>query len=87
MSVQKDETGRAATSSNNLRSFLSEAAETSQVEAALRSVDVSLHGVAVYDVGQANFNALVDQYEHPRLFFDFGRPIYIKGFSLSLIHI
>lgn len=81
MSVQKDETGRAATSSNNLRSFLSEAAETSQVEAALRSVDVSLHGVAVYDVGQANFNALVDQYEHPRLFFDFGRPIYIKGFS------
>lgn len=28
--------------------------------------------VAVYDVGQGNFNAVVDQYEHPLMFFDLG---------------
>lgn len=28
--------------------------------------------VAAYDVGQGNCNAIVDQYEHPRVFFDLG---------------
>lgn len=28
--------------------------------------------VAVYDVGQGNCNAIVDEYEHPRIFFDLG---------------
>lgn len=30
--------------------------------------------VAVYDVGQASMNALVDEVEHPVMFFDFGWP-------------
>ncbi|WP_313296997.1 hypothetical protein [Stenotrophomonas sp.] len=85
MSVEKDKKGHAANWSRNLRSSLNEAAEKLQVEAALSNVDVSLHGVAVYDVGQANFNALVDECEHPRMFFDFGRPIYIKGFSSPVL--
>jgi len=31
-------------------------------------------GIAVYDVGQANFCALVNEYEHPLAFFDIGWP-------------
>lgn len=38
----------------------------------------ALH-VAVYDMGQANCNAIVDDYEHPRLFFDLGWPIQINS--------
>lgn len=30
--------------------------------------------VAVYDVGQGNCNAIVDEYAHPRVFFDLGWP-------------
>lgn len=30
--------------------------------------------VAAYDVGQGNCNAIVDRYEHPRVFFDLGWP-------------
>lgn len=31
--------------------------------------------VAVYDMGQANCNAIVNRYEHPLIFFDLGWPI------------
>lgn len=31
--------------------------------------------VGVYDVGQGNASALVDKHEHPRVFFDIGKPI------------
>jgi hypothetical protein len=41
-------------------------------------------GVAVYDVGQASFCALVDQYEHPLMFFDFGWPLSFNKKSLRL---
>jgi hypothetical protein len=41
-------------------------------------------GVAVYDVGQASFCALVDQYEHPLMFFDFGWPLPFNKKSLRL---
>lgn len=42
-------------------------------------LDLSFEGVgeiavAAYDVGQGNCNAIVDVYEHPRLFYDFGWP-------------
>lgn len=43
------------------------------------------HGIAIYDVGQANFNAVVDCNEHPRLFFDFGRPIGLKARTKPLL--
>ncbi|NTV70429.1 MAG: hypothetical protein HGA71_09810 [Azonexaceae bacterium] len=42
--------------------------------------DTSL-SVAVYDVGQASFNALVNEFEHPVLFFDFGWPAKFNAFS------
>ncbi|QTT89693.1 hypothetical protein [Pseudomonas chlororaphis] len=35
-------------------------------------VDSGGIAVAVYDVGQGNCNAIVDEYEHPRIFFDLG---------------
>lgn len=33
------------------------------------------HAVAVYDVGQASFSAIVNGAEHPMIFFDFGKPL------------
>lgn len=41
-------------------------------------------GVAVYDVGQASFCALVDRNEHPLMFFDFGWPLPFNKKSLRL---
>lgn len=41
-------------------------------------------GVAVYDVGQASFCALVDQNEHPLMFFDLGWPLPYNKRSLRL---
>lgn len=40
-------------------------------------LDVSLQGagqlsIAAYDVGQGNCNAIIDKFEHPRVFFDLG---------------
>lgn len=44
----------------------------------------STAGVAVYDVGQANFCALVDGNEHPVVFFDLGWPLNFNKKSLRL---
>ena len=38
----------------------------------LREVNPTDLSVAVYDVGQGNCNAIVDHYEHPRIYFDLG---------------
>ncbi len=38
--------------------------------------------VAVYDVGQGSMSAIVDEAEHPSLFYDLGRPINIYARSL-----
>lgn len=38
----------------------------------LRGLDMDQIFVAAYDVGQGNCNAIVDCYEHPRIFFDLG---------------
>jgi hypothetical protein len=35
----------------------------------------SSHSIGVYDVGQANFCAIVNRYEHPLVFFDLGWPV------------
>ncbi|QDD64299.1 hypothetical protein EJD96_09035 [Herbaspirillum seropedicae] len=37
--------------------------------------------VVIYDVGQGNANALVDEYGHPRLFFDLGWPTSLNSSS------
>jgi len=42
------------------------------LEMSLREVDPLELSVAVYDVGQGNCNAIVDRYEHPRIYFDLG---------------
>ena len=43
------------------------------LDLALEGVDEDI-AVAAYDVGQGNCNAIVDTYEHPRVFYDLGWP-------------
>lgn len=38
--------------------------------------------LAVYDVGQASFSAVVDEFEHPLFYFDFGWPISFNSKSI-----
>lgn len=42
--------------------------------------------LAVYDVGQASFSAIVDEYEHPKYFFDFGWPANFNKGSIPDTH-
>jgi hypothetical protein len=42
------------------------------LDLALRDVNPDDIAIAAYDVGQGNCNAIVDEYEHPRIFFDLG---------------
>lgn len=45
---------------------------TGILDLALRDVNPDDIAIAAYDVGQGNCNAIVDRYEHPRIFFDLG---------------
>lgn len=51
------------------------------LEERLREFDDELH-IAVYDMGQANCNAIVNCYEHPLVFFDLGWPIQANNVTI-----
>ncbi|WP_147427800.1 hypothetical protein [Stenotrophomonas sp. SMYL8] len=56
------------------------------IEELLDRIDAeSIHGVAIYDVGQASFSALVDELEHPHLFFDIGRPLGFNAYTRPML--
>lgn len=42
------------------------------LNSALHDVNPDDIAIAAYDIGQGNCNAIVDEYEHPRIFFDLG---------------
>ncbi|MBQ5964803.1 hypothetical protein [Massilia sp. ZL223] len=55
-------------------SLFQEHPDTDKLEAFASGSDEAV-AVAVYDVGQGSMSAVVDQYEHPVMFFDLGWPL------------